>query len=180
MSRRLLYGIFESEDDILGATRTVREFGYEIVDVYTPYAVHGLDRAMGLRPSRLTWACMLSGLTGLTIAIALQYWTSAVSWPIDVGGKPWNSWPAFVPVSFELTVLLAGFGSVFALFGVTRLYPGKKVKLTHPRVTNDRFVLVLVESSAAFDLGAIKTLLAPHHPVALEEHMEESEPEATP
>jgi hypothetical protein len=178
VSRRLLCAVFEHEQDVLEATKTVREFGYEIVDVYAPYAVHGLDRAMGLRPSRLTWACFLSGLTGLTIAVLLQYWTSAVSWPLDVGGKPWNSWPAFVPVSFELTVLLAGFGSVFALFGVARLYPGKKPKFVFDRVTNDRFVLVLVQTSAVFDLGALRSLLAPHNPVALEERFEQSEPEA--
>lgn len=177
MSRRLLHAVFDSEDDVLAATRIVREYGYEIVDVYTPYAVHGLDRAMGLKPSRLTWACAISGLIGLSIAIGFQYWSSAVSWPIDVGGKPWNSWPAFVPVSFELTVLFAGFGSVFALFGVARLYPGKKAKVVHERVTNDRFVIVLVESSAAFDAGAVKTLLAPYHPVAVEETLEDSEPE---
>ena len=178
MSRRLLYGIFDDEANVLEATRIVREYGYEIVDVYTPYAVHGLDKAMGLKPSRLTWACFISGLIGLSIAVYFQYWSSAVSWPLNVGGKPWNSWPAFVPVSFELTVLLAGFGSVFALFGVARLYPGKKAKIVHERVTNDRFVLVLVESSAAFDLGAVKTLLAPYHPVAIEEHIEASDPEA--
>jgi len=178
MSRRLLHALFEREEDILNATRLVREYGYEIVDVYTPYAVHGLDRAMGLKPSRLTWACFIGGLTGLSIAISLQYWTSAVDWPIDVGGKPWNSWPAFVPVSFELTVLFAGFTSLFALFARAKLYPGKQVETIHPRVTNDRFLLVLVESSAAFDVGAVKTLLEPCRPVSIEEHIEESEPEA--
>jgi hypothetical protein len=178
VSRRLLHAIFEHEGDVLAATRTVREFGYEIVDVYSPYAIHGIDKAMGLRPSRLTWACFLSGLTGLTIAVLLQYWTSAVDWPLDVGGKPWNSWPAFVPVSFELTVLLAGFGSVFALFAVARLYPGKKPALVHDRVTNDRFVLVLVESSADFDAGAVRALLAPHGLLEIQEHLEPATPEA--
>ena len=178
MSRRLLHAVFDNEDAVLEATRKVREEGYDIVDVYAPYAVHGLDRAMGLKPSRLTWACFISGLVGLSIAVSFQYWSSAVSWPLDVGGKPWNSWPAFVPVSFEMTVLFAGFGSLFALFAVARLYPGKKTKVVHERVTNDRFVLVLVEGSAAFDPGAVKTLLAPYHPVSIDEKIEESEPEA--
>jgi hypothetical protein len=176
VSRRLLHGIFASEEDILGATEKAREHGYRIVDVYTPYAVHGLDRAMGLGPSRLSFACFLFGSGGLGTALALQLWTSAVDWPLNVGGKPWNSIPAFVPIMFELTVLFAGLGTVAALLFRARLFPGKTAVLAHPQVTDDRFVLVLHEDSAAFDADEVRALLAPHHPVAIEERVEDDEP----
>ncbi|MBI2893601.1 MAG: DUF3341 domain-containing protein [Deltaproteobacteria bacterium] len=172
--RRLMVAAFRSEDDVLAATREAREKGYEIVDVFTPYAVHGLDRAMGLRPSRLTFACFFFGLFGLVGALALQFWSSAVSWPINVGGKPWNSWPAFVPVAFELTVLCAGLGSVAALFWRARMFPGRAPCLSDPRVTNDHFVLVLAQSSAAFDADEVRRMLAPHDPALVHERVEDA------
>ena len=98
MSRRLLVSFFDHEDDILGASRTVRESGFHIAGVYTPYAVHGLDKAMGLPPSKLPFVCMLLGVLGAGLKVYFEFWTTAVAWPINVGGKPWNSLPAFVPV----------------------------------------------------------------------------------
>ena len=159
MSDRVLLATFEHEDDLLAATWAVRRRGLRIVDVFTPYAVHGLDRAMGLRPSRLTWVCFVCGMFGALGMLAFQHWTAAVNWPIDVGGKPWNSLPSDVPVAFEAAVLLAGFGSVFALFFVSRLFPGKRGRVVDPRVTDDHFVLVIDESDAAFDVADVEQLL---------------------
>jgi len=116
MSARIQKGIFVHESDLLRATKAVRDADYRIIDAFTPFAVHGLDRAMGLRASRLTWVCFFCGLFGLVSLTWLIYWTSISDWPINVGGKPWNSWPAFVPVMFEGTVLFSGLGVVFALF----------------------------------------------------------------
>jgi hypothetical protein len=111
MSRSVIISVFKNEDDVLGATTAARKQGLDIVDVYTPYAVHGLDRAMGLPPSRLPWVTFVLGLTGALSMTLFQYWASAVDWPINVGGKPWHSWPAFAPVIFEVTVLLGGVGT---------------------------------------------------------------------
>ena len=105
---------------------------------------------MGLRPSRLTWVCFICGMAGALGMLWFEHWTAAVAWPIDVGGKPWNSLPSDVPVAFEAAVLLAGFGSVFALFGVSRLFPGKRAEVIEPRVTDDRFVLVIDQTDARF------------------------------
>ena len=99
-----------------------------IVDAFTPYAVHGLDRAMGLKPSRLTWVCFVCGMIGRMGMLWFEHWSASVDWAIDVGGKPWNSLPSDVPVAFEAAVLLAGFGSVFALLAVSRLFPGKPTR----------------------------------------------------
>jgi hypothetical protein len=169
MSDRVLLATFDHQDDLLAATTEVRRRGYRIIDVFTPYAIHGLDRAMGLRPSRLTWVCFICGMTGALGMLWFEYWVGAVSWAIDVGGKPWNSLPSDVPVAFEMGVLLAGFGSVFALFVVSRMYPGKRPKVRLDRVTDDRFVLVLDEADATFDTSRVATLLEEFNVVALEE-----------
>jgi hypothetical protein len=169
MSGRFLVSVFEREDDVVQATTAARKQGLEIVDVYTPYAVHGLDRAMGLPPSRLPWVCFLLGLLGAVSIGIFQYWASAVSWPINVGGKPWNSLPAFVPVIFEVTVLFGGVGTVAFFIWYTGLRPGNLSPMGDLRVTDDRFALVLRQSGAAFNRSAVDTLLKRFHAVHIEE-----------
>lgn len=159
MSNRLLLATFEHEEDLLGAAQAMRERGFRVVDAFTPYAVHGLDRALGLRPSRLTWVCFTCGMLGALGMLWFQNWTASVDWALDVGGKPWFSLPSDVPVAFEAAVLFAGFGSVFALFLVSGLFPGKQARVIDPRITDDRFVLVIDETDAAFDADAVCHLL---------------------
>jgi hypothetical protein len=174
MSARIQTGIFERDGDLLRATTAVREAGYRIVDAYTPFAVHGLDRAMGLRPSRLTWVCFWCGFLGLAFMTWFQYWSSAVDWPIDVGGKPWNSWPAFVPVAFEGTILLGGLGVVAALFVRCGLRPGRQAKMPAPRVTDDRFALVVECSSDGRGVDELPALLRSHGAIEVTEDLEET------
>ena len=169
MSDRMVLVTFDHEDDVLAATRAAREHGYAIRDVFAPYAIHGIDRAMGLRPSRLTWVCFICGMIGALGMFWFQHWTAAINWPIDVGGKPWNSLPADVPVAFESMVLLAGFGSVFALLVVSRLFPGKKAVLPAPQVTDDRFVLVLDELDASYDIDDVRKILADYDVINIKE-----------
>ena len=125
MSDRTFLAVFESQDDLVAAANSARREGLQIADAFTPYAVHGLDRAMGLRPSRLTWVCFAGGMIGALGMLWFEHWTASLDWAVDVGGKPWNSLPSDVPVAFEAAVFLAGFGSVFALLAVSRLYPGQ-------------------------------------------------------
>jgi hypothetical protein len=172
MPRRILFGSFANEKDILSAVQTVRENGFQIADVYSPYAVHGMDQAMGLRPSRLPWACFAFGLMGATIAFGFQFWSMAWSWPVNVGGKPWNSLPAYVPVAFELTVLLAGLGVVLAFFIRSGLFLGKEATPLFSDVTNNRFVIVLEETGAGFDAGAARRLLLDCNAIRVEEREE--------
>ena len=169
---RLLVSVFEREDDVVQATTAARKEGLEIVDVYTPYAVHGLDRAMGLPPSRLPWVCFLLGLLGAVTMTIFQFWASAVSWPINVGGKPWNSLPAFVPAIFEITVLCGGVGTVLFFFWWAGMRPGLQSAMSDTRVTDDRFALVLLASGASFDRDRAEKLLAQFHPVKVEERSE--------
>ncbi|MCL4523187.1 MAG: DUF3341 domain-containing protein [Acidobacteria bacterium] len=173
MSRRLLLGVFDNEHDILGATQAARESGYKIVDVYAPYAVHGLDHAMGLASSHLPRVCFALGLSGAAFKVWFEYWTTATDWPINVGGKPFNSLPAFVPVTFEVMVLFAGVSTVIAFLYVCGLFPGKKANIVRHDVSDHRFVLVLEQSDAAFDIPRVKRLLESFHVAQIEERLEE-------
>ena len=174
MNRRVLIGIFDNEDAILDVTDAARRRGLKIVDVFAPYAVHGLDKAMGLERSKLPWVCFLLGLSGAGFKVWFEYWTTATDWPLNVGGKPWNSLPAFVPITFEVMVLFAGISTVLAFFGMSRLWPGRKPALLDLRVTNDRFALVLEENDAAFDVDEIAGFLREHNALRVEEREQEA------
>ncbi len=173
MSRRVLIGIFDSEEAILEATDSARHRGWKIIDVFAPYAVHGLDKAMGLQRSKLPWVCFALGLFGASFKVWFEYWTTASDWPINVGGKPWNSLPAFVPITFEVMVLFAGISTVLAFLGMNRLFPGRRASLLDPRVTNDRFALVLEENDAAFDVKEVEQFLQEHRAIRVEEREQE-------
>ncbi|MEZ5344236.1 MAG: DUF3341 domain-containing protein [Pyrinomonadaceae bacterium] len=141
---------FTNEDDIKASAAEARLRGFQIYDVYSPFPIHGMDEAVGLKRSRITWAAFAGGVTGLLTAVILQVWTSAYDWALNIGGKPFNSPLLFVPVSFELTVLFSGLTSVAVLFLICGLYPFSKRK-SFEGVNDDRFVLVLEHAGSSFD-----------------------------
>lgn len=160
---RYVIGVFTDDEDVLEATRECRRAGFEIHDAYTPFAVHGMDEAMGLRRSRLTWVCFIMGAMGCAFALWFQLYTQAVDWPVNVGGKdPWHL-PAYVPVAFEVTVLVGGLSTMLALFIRSRLFPGKACKLVVPGVTDDKFALVLAQRDSSFDGEKARAIFARHH-----------------
>lgn len=175
MSRRVLVASFASEEGILAATRAARAAGLRVLDAYTPYPVHGLPEAMGLRPSRLPVLCFVAAVVGAALKLWFEYWTATVDWPVNVGGKPWNSLPAFIPVTFEVMVLSAGLTTVLAFLVIRRLRPGKRPVLVAPGITDDRFVLAIEESDARFDLARVRALLEPHGALALDERLEDGD-----
>ncbi|MCC6522257.1 MAG: DUF3341 domain-containing protein [Polyangiaceae bacterium] len=153
--------VFDDPERALEAVRALKGQGYTIVDVYSPFPVPGMSQALGLRPSRLGFATFVGGVTGLSIAVALQLYTHGRDFPINVGGKDNFALPAIIPVTFELTVLLAGFATFFGLLGRSRLAPGKKVKgpsVWDPRITDDHFVVVVDEADGAFEARAFAAL----------------------
>ncbi len=168
MASKTVVCVFERESDLLGATAAVRQRGITIADAYTPYAVHGLDVAMGLAPSRLPVACLALGLTGAVSILGFQFWASTVSWANNVGGRPWNSWPAFIPATFEMLVLFAGVGTVVTFLAIAGLRPWRRVEAPAAGITDDRFALVLLPDVAG-DLASIKTLINGFHPLSVEE-----------
>lgn len=132
---------FADPEHLLAAVKRLRAEGIAVLDTFTPFPVHGMDEAMGLKPSRLPRACLAFGLLGFATALALQVWTSAFDYPLRVGGKPFAAIPAFIPVLFELSVLFAGLGVVASLFVAARLRPRIRVPDLHPGVNDHRFVL---------------------------------------
>lgn len=135
-------GFFDEPSTLIEATTKVRELKYQSFDAFTPYPVHGLEAAQGLKRSPLPYVTLLAGLTGFSLAFLFQYWTSVIDWPLIVGGKPFNSWPAFVPVMFELTVLFAGLCTVGAMFALNGL-PNIFKRGCDPAITRDRFALMI-------------------------------------
>jgi hypothetical protein len=169
MIHRTYQGVFEREEDLLQAAESAHREGWQIVDIFTPYPVHGTARVLGLARSRLPRAAFIFGALGVGLAFWFQFWTSAWDWPINVGGRPWNSLPAFVPVAFEMMVLFAGLGMVLSWLVVCRLFPGKQAVLASPQVTDDRFVLQVRQPNPDADLEGLRRLFHECHGSELEE-----------
>jgi len=137
----MLVGIFDSDEKILRAALKAREMGIPAAEAYTPFPIHGIDEALEIRPSLLPRVCLVGGVAGLSIAFLLQYWTHAVNWPMNIGGKSFAAFPAMVPVCFELTVLLAGVGTFFAFLYFSGMHPFKTSPIWGLQTENDRFAL---------------------------------------
>lgn len=135
-------GFFDAAEHLLQATRQVKDAQYENFDAFTPYPVHGLEAAQGLKRSPIPYITFIAGLTGGCLAFLLEFWTSSVDWPLIVGGKPFNSWPAFIPITFELTILFSALASAGAMIIFNGL-PNIKRKAYHPSLTNNRFAIVI-------------------------------------
>lgn len=169
--KEFLAGIFTEEAQILSVTKAAHDAGHPIHDCYTPYPVHNLDVAQGLKRSWLTYAAFVWAGLGLFLAISLQVHTQYVDfelvplwkgWPIIIGGKPFLPWPAFVPVFFELTVLCCGHLTVLTFLVYRGLLPGMKAKIHIDGVTDDRFAIVLDPQADGYDEEAARALFAQH------------------
>lgn len=159
MSTRQHVGWFDDSQRVIDALRICRERGIEVDDVVSPYPIHGLDEELGLRRTRLPWATLIGGIVGLSLGLWLQYWSSARNWRTNVGGKPFDSLPAFVPVAFELTILFAGLCTVFGLLGRSGLRPGARAPHDRPRTTDDRIALILSQRDARHDPRELRQVL---------------------
>ena len=160
-SRFAHVGVFEHEANLLEAIVESRELGLDVVDAYSPYPIHGIDELIGIRRSRLTLVCFFAGLTGLALGLGFQYWSSATSWPLNVGGKPFDSLPAFIPVGFEMTVLFGGLATALMLLVRSRLWPGKRCKdlASKAGVTDERFALVIARKDVNLASAELPALL---------------------
>jgi hypothetical protein len=150
---------FGEPDALLRAVRAARAAGYRIFDAYAPYPVHGLDEAMGVRRTRLPRVTLAAGGCALVFAALFQFYAAVWDWPLNVGGKPDNSSLAFIPVTFELTVLAAGLATLAAFLLRARLYPGKPERLPAEGVTDDAFALALRKRDSFFDVRRVRELL---------------------
>lgn len=148
-SENYLVGIFDDEDILLHGVGGIRGKGVKIHEVYTPFPVHGLDEELGYKRSRLPIAAFMFGLTGTLLALLMQMWMLGYDWPMIIGGKNFISLPPFIPVTFELTVLLAAHGMVITFIIVSDLKPYKIPRTFDLRSTDDKHVM-------AIDLAANK------------------------
>lgn len=169
MSTRQLKSIFVDEEAVFGVLLALRKAGFSIQEVYAPYAVHGLDRAAGLRRSRIGFVTVTAAALGSIFFYLFQDWVSAMSWPFNIGGKPYSSAPAWIPVVFEAGVLTAGLATVLVLFIRSGLYPGKKAHLVDPRITDDCFAVMLDISDSGFDVGKARQICEEHGAESVEE-----------
>jgi hypothetical protein len=141
--QKFVVACFNEESALFSAVRNVRKSGYKIHDVYTPMPIHGLDAAMGLRDTSLHTAGFIYGITGTATAFSFITWTLTYDWPLNIGGKPFFSLPAWIPIMFELTVLFASVGMVLTFCYLCQLAPFVKKDHFHPRSTDDLFVMAI-------------------------------------
>ena len=141
----IVRALYDDDDVVLAAVKKVREEGYHVNEVYSPFPIHGLDHAMGLAPTRISIAGFLYGVAGLTTAILITWYMMNHNWPQNIGGKPSMMWglnmPAFVPIMFELTVFFAAHLMVWTFWAKNKLYPGAAPQNPDPRVTDDKFLM---------------------------------------
>lgn len=142
---RGVLALYDNPDTLLAAAARVREHGFRNADAYTPYPVHGLSEALGIRKSWVPYVTLVAGLSGAILGLVFQIWTSAVDWPINVGGKPMVSLPAFIPVTFESGVLLGGTMTLAALLLACGL-PNFRAPILDRSLTDDRFALFIPAS----------------------------------
>lgn len=151
-------GIFLTERKILAAAQKVRESGFVKFDAITPYPVHGMEEACGIERSWIPYVTFTAGCLGLLAALGLVYYTSVIDWPINVGGKPMFSLPAFIPIMFELTVLFAALSSVGALFYICKM-PAIDPPVIDKDLTCHKFAIFIPENDVGYNAERVEKLM---------------------
>ena len=174
-NERKIYGVaalFSKPDDVIKAASKVAEDGYSKWDVNTPYPLHGMDNAMKLKPSKLGFITLFFGLSGTAIALMLTYFTNSIDYPLIIGGKPFFSLPAYIPVTFELTVLLATVSTVIAMLTFFFKFPSNNHVLHDTpymkEVSRDRFGIVIEAIDPKFEQSKVEELLRNFGPESVE------------
>lgn len=143
-------GYYHDEEDLIKGLRYMKETGFEIIDVLTPFPVHGLDKILKIERSKLSRIAFAAGAVGAVVGFGFQAWVFTKAYPINFGGKPFFAVPSFMPVTFELAVLFAAFALVIAFFVRSKLGPGAKTVIHDERITDDIFLVVVkVEDETA-------------------------------
>ena len=167
-----LFGViaeFANAEDLLHAVPKARKEGYQVMEAYTPYPIEELNDAIGHGPSRVPVLVLLGGIVGALFGFGLQYWTSVVDYPLNIGGRPYNSWVSFIPITFECTILFAGLAAVLGMLVLNRLPMPYHPVFSVPRfqfASRDRFFLMVLARDPRFRAGEtfrfMETLGASH------------------
>lgn len=174
---------YADDNKLLEAARKVRDSGYTRTDAFTPFPVHGIDEALGIKATVLPWFTLCAGATGTSIALIMQWWMNAFDYPYIISGKPFASWPAFIPVAFELTILFAAYTTVIAMLGLNGLPRFSNPLFTNPkfdRATDDRFFLWVDSRDKYFNTEKVKSLLDSTGPISVDEVREDDSPTEIP
>ena len=166
------YGLmaeFDSADALLAAAKKVRDAGFTKIDAYSPFPIHGMGDAIGMRPSenRVAPAVLAGGITGLLAGAGLEYWTQVIAYPLNIGVRPYNSWPMYVPPAFETTILFAAFAAVFGMLAMNGLPQPYHPVFNAPRfhlASLDRFFLVVEADDPKFDAQGARQMLTSLQP----------------
>jgi len=167
MASKVIHAVYNDDDILMNAVKKVRAQHHHIEEVFTPFPVHGLDKAMGLADTRIAITSFMYGCLGLTVAIVMMNYIMIEDWPQDIGGKPSFSYlenmPAFVPIMFELTVFFAAHLMVITFYLRSRMWPFKKAENPDKRTTDDLFLMEIGINdneeelkSLLFETGAIE------------------------
>ena len=174
-----IYGLiaeFEGPDELLQAVRRARVAGYRRMDAYTPFPVDHLSEELGFHRSALPLIVLIGGLIGCAGGFFLQYWISAIDYPLNIGGRPLNSWPAFIPVTFELTILVAALSAVLGMLALNGLPMPYHPLFNSPRfalASRNRFFLCIESTDTRFDREATAKFLSELSPKGVSEVAQE-------
>jgi hypothetical protein len=161
-----IYGLlaeFGDEESLLAATTRVRSLGFRHVEAYSPYPIHGMAEVLGIRGVRLPRIVLGGGIVGLLLALGLQWYSSVIDYPLNVGGRPYASWPSFMPIAFELTILIAGISAVLGMFALNGLPQPYHPLFNVPefaKASRAGFFLCIESHDPKFDLEEVRSLMA--------------------
>jgi hypothetical protein len=154
---------FSTPETLVAATRRATEAGFRELDAYSPFPIEDLSEALRLKSSKLPYAVLVGGITGGVLGFLMQVFAQAIDYPLNIGGRPLISWPAYIPITFELTILLAAFGGVIGLFVVTRFpqpyHPVFNVEDFQKHGSQDGFYLGIEARDPKFDLAGTRKFL---------------------
>ena len=161
MSKVIIHGIFDDEDQLKDGAAKVISLGHPVKDVFSPFPIHGLDPIIGIKRTRIAICAFIYGITGSLLATLMMWYMMISDWPSEIGGKPnftyLVNWPAFIPITFESTVLCAAHGMAITFFLRSWLIPGASPKNPDPRTTDNKFLLLLEANPT--DVSAIEAAL---------------------
>jgi hypothetical protein len=166
MAKPAIHGLmaeFENPGQLLAAVRRATAAGYRDMDAYTPYPVEGLAAELGLYRSRVPFIVLVGGIVGCFVGYLMQYYAMAVDYPMNVGGRPYNSWPMFIPITFEVTVLVAAFAALIGMLALNGLPMPYHPVFNVPRfvlASRDRFFFCIEATDPKFDRQATRDFLA--------------------
>jgi hypothetical protein len=169
LHRSHIYGVmgeFSTPEELIHAVEKVREAGYRRVNAYSPFPVEGLSEALGLKRNMVPLICLIGGLTGGLGGFFFQYWVAVIAYPLNIAGRPLNSWPAFIPVTFELTILGAALSAVLGMLALNELPQPHHPVFNVPRFTHassDRFFVCIEAKDPKFHIAESARLLQELH-----------------